>query len=232
MKILSRWLVGVATLAGLSAPQAIACPAQGYLAQMCVVGFNFAPRGWQLAQGQTLSISSNTALFSLLGTTYGGDGRTTFRLPDTRGRVVIGQGRGAGLSDYRLGETGGQETVTLDVLQIPSHNHAVSSAVSVEVTGAVQLTGTSGRANQASLDENTMARTSGSTRVYKVANGDVPVVAMHPDSLDITLPDLSVTGNATSALTNTGGNQAHENRMPSISMHWIIATQGVFPSRS
>ena len=233
MKILSRWLMGVTALTSLfMAPQALACPFVPTYAQMCVVGFNFAPRGWALAQGQVVSISSNTALFSILGTTYGGDGRTTFNLPDTRGRVVIGQGRGPGLSDYRLGQEGGVESVTLNVLQIPSHNHTVSAPLNVEVTGTIQLTGISARANQASLDGNAMARTSGSTRVYKVANGDVPTVGMHPDSLAVTVPDISVSGTASVTLSNSGSNQAHENRMPSLAMYWIIATTGIYPSRS
>lgn len=92
-----------------------------------IIGFggNFAPRAWSFCNGNLLAISSNTALFSLLGTAYGGDGRTTFGLPDLRGRVPISAGTGPGLSTYRLGERGGQETVTLTTTQIPSHNHVV-----------------------------------------------------------------------------------------------------------
>ncbi len=84
---------------------------------------NFAPRGWALCQGQLLAISSNDELFSLLGTIYGGDGRTTFGLPDFRGRVPVHQGTGPGLSPYRIGSKGGVEQVTLNVNEIPSHNH-------------------------------------------------------------------------------------------------------------
>ncbi|MEJ2595997.1 MAG: tail fiber protein [bacterium] len=86
---------------------------------------NFAPRGWALCDGQLLSISQNTALFSILGTTYGGDGRTTFALPDLRGRVSMHPGNGPGLSQRRLGEKGGSETNTLNVNQMPSHGHSV-----------------------------------------------------------------------------------------------------------
>lgn len=91
-----------------------------------IVGFagNFAPRNWSTCSGQLLAISQNSALFSLLGTTYGGDGRTSFGLPDLRGRVAVGAGNGPGLSNYRLGQRGGVETVTLNVLQIPSHTHS------------------------------------------------------------------------------------------------------------
>jgi len=96
-----------------------------FIGEIRVFGFNFPPRDWALCDGQLLPISQNTALFSLLGTTYGGDGRTTFGLPDLRGRVAIHPGQGPGLSDYRWGEKGGVENVTLIPGQIPSHNHPV-----------------------------------------------------------------------------------------------------------
>ncbi len=93
-----------------------------------MVGFNFAPRGWAYCQGQLLPISSNDALFSLLGTIYGGDGRSTFALPDLRGRAPIHHGQGQGLSNYNIGQRGGVETVILNVNQIPSHTHSLSVA--------------------------------------------------------------------------------------------------------
>lgn len=96
------------------------------MATMIMFGGNFAPRGWAFCSGQVMSISANTALYSLLGTTYGGDGRTTFALPDLRGRVPIHPGSGPGLSTYTLGEKGGTESVTLNVNQIPSHTHNVA----------------------------------------------------------------------------------------------------------
>lgn len=94
-----------------------------YIGQIQPYGFNFAPRGWALCEGQILPISQNTALFSLLGTMYGGDGRTTFALPDLRGRVPIHFGQGPGLPNYTIGQKGGTPQVTLNVTQIPSHNH-------------------------------------------------------------------------------------------------------------
>lgn len=99
-----------------------------YIAQIIMFAGNFAPRGWALCDGQLLSIAQNQALFSLLGTTYGGDGRTTFGLPDLRGRVPIHAGTGPGLTTVRLGQKGGSETNQLSVNQLPEHNH----------TGAVQ----------------------------------------------------------------------------------------------
>ena len=94
-----------------------------YIGQISMVAFNFAPRGWAFCDGQLLPISQYTALFSLLGTTYGGDGRTTFALPDLRGRAPMHKGHGPGLSDRREGEKGGSETVTLTTSEMPSHNH-------------------------------------------------------------------------------------------------------------
>jgi microcystin-dependent protein len=110
--------------------------AEAFLGELRLFPYNFAPAGWAMAEGQTLSIASNTALFSLLGTTYGGNGTTTFQLPDLRGRVPVSMGQGVGLSPYVLGETLGVETVTLQVSQMPEHNHNVNA--------------TSAKANQAS----------------------------------------------------------------------------------
>jgi microcystin-dependent protein len=96
-----------------------------YLGQICSFGFNFAPRGWATCSGQILPIQQNTALFSLLGTSYGGNGTTTFALPDLRSRVGINQGQGPGLSSYVIGEQTGTENVTLLSTQMPMHNHLV-----------------------------------------------------------------------------------------------------------
>ncbi len=96
---------------------------EGYIGEIRLFAGNFAPRNWAVCAGQLLAIASNTALFSILGTTYGGDGRTTFALPDIRSRVPVGPGRGPGLSDYRIGEKKGSEDVTLLVSEIPTHTH-------------------------------------------------------------------------------------------------------------
>src|ERR687885_2100818 len=96
---------------------------QPFLAEIRAVGFNFAPRGWALCDGQLLPISQNTALFSLLGTTYGGDGKSTFALPNLQGSAPLGAGQGPGLSLYDLGQQGGEQAVTLLQTEMPSHTH-------------------------------------------------------------------------------------------------------------
>lgn len=100
-----------------------------YIGQIQAFGFNFAPSGWAQCNGQLLPIAENEALFSLLGITFGGDGQTTFALPDLRGRSIVHPGSGPGLSPVHSGQNGGQETVILTTNQLPSHNHAVSIAV-------------------------------------------------------------------------------------------------------
>jgi microcystin-dependent protein len=96
-----------------------------FIGQISMFGGNFAPRSWAFCNGQIQTIAQNTALFSILGTTYGGNGQTTFALPDLRGRVPIHPGQGPGLSNYSLGQQGGTETVTLITQQIPAHNHSL-----------------------------------------------------------------------------------------------------------
>lgn len=101
--------------------------AEPFIGQIIHVGFNFAPRGYATCDGQTLSIAQNTALFSLLGTTYGGDGRVTFALPDLRGRTPLHQGQGPGLPNYVMGQASGEENHTLISSEMPQHNHLVNA---------------------------------------------------------------------------------------------------------
>ena len=116
----------VLTVACFAPAQESHAQSEPYLGQVALVGFNFCPRGWVPAEGQLLEIASNSALFSLYGTIYGGDGRTTFGLPDLRGRAPIHTGTGPGLSTYNIGQRGGVETVTLSPTQVPSHSHTIT----------------------------------------------------------------------------------------------------------
>ena len=176
-----------------------------FVGEIRAVGFNFAPRGWALCQGQLLPISQNTALFSLLGTTYGGDGRTTFGLPDLRSRLIVQPGQGPGLSAYNLGQMSGSETETLTANEMPTHNHT--------------LTGVTVNANS----------TAGSATT---PTGNVPAldtgVQHYASSPDVQMAAASVAGTTTAA----GGGTPHPNTMPSLGMYYVIATQGIFPSRN
>ncbi|GGC97391.1 phage tail protein [Aquisalinus flavus] len=114
-------------LGALSSVAPAAAQLEPFVGQMMLTGSNFCPRGWAPVEGQTVAISSNTALFALLGTTYGGNGTTTFGLPDLRGRSAIHEGTGPGLPTYPLGDRGGQSSFTLSILNLPSHTHTVNA---------------------------------------------------------------------------------------------------------
>ena len=177
-----------------------------FLGQIMMVGFNFAPRGWALCDGQLLPIAQNTALYSLLGTTYGGDGRTTFGLPDLRGRVAIHTGRGPGLSDYPQGVKGGAEVVQLSTAQMPSHAHGVSATAKA----------TASDGNQSTPDGHTWAADPrGATKIYSDATPDKDMKA----------------GSVVATAQNAGGSQVHENRPPYQVVRFVIALVGIFPSR-
>jgi len=128
-----------------------------FIGEIRMFGFNFAPNGWAMCNGQLLAISQNTALFSLLGTYYGGNGTSNFALPDFRGRVPLHQGQGSGLSSYVIGEVAGTETVTLSTAQLPSHTHGVQAGTDATTkdptgsfpgfaSGGAAYTGTGGAA--------------------------------------------------------------------------------------
>ena len=140
-----------------------------FIGMIVQFGGNFAPRGWALCDGQLLAISSNSALFSILGTTYGGDGVSTFGLPDLRGRVAVHAGTGPGLSPRRLGQKSGTETQTLTVNQMPSHNHLI------QVNKAVATTG--------DPVGNVLGHTGAATLIYE---GGTPTQTMNPASISNT----------------------------------------------
>jgi len=167
-----------------------------FLAQIMLFAGNFAPRGWAFCHGQLLPISQNTALFSLLGTIYGGDGRTTFALPDLKGRVVIGPGRGPGLSTYREGQKGGAETVTLTQLNLAQHNHSLMIPTSTQAAGESQ--------------------------------GFISAATIYAED---PTPGTNIQG-APAVTASSGHNNPLNNREPYLALNYIIALQGVFPSRS
>jgi microcystin-dependent protein len=180
--------------------------ANPFIGQITLFPYNFAPFGWAFCAGQLLPISQNTALFSLLGTTFGGNGTTNFQLPDLRGRVPIGQGQGPGLSNYNMGGVQGAEAVTLTTATTPAHSHGFSAFAVAATTNApngalpAQAHG-SGRGGGFAI--NTYTAT-GST--VSLAAGQVAAA--------------------------TGGGAAHNNLQPYLTANWCIALQGVFPARS
>lgn len=163
-----------------------------FLAEIRMVGFNFAPRGWALCDGQILPINQNQSLYSLLGTTYGGDGRTSFALPDLRGRVPIHKGEG-----ISLGQKGGNESIVLTTTQIPAHSHTPNAAGGV-------------------------------------ANNNLPSGALLAQATQVyhgpTASTMVQMRNGTVSIT--GGSQAHTNQQPYSSVNFVIALQGLFPSRN
>lgn len=149
-----------------------------YIGTIAFFGFNFAPRGWATCQGQLMSISQNTALFSLLGTMYGGDGRTTFALPDLQGRFPMGQGQGPGLPNYGQGQAGGSPQTTLTQNNLPAHTHAVGTAAqptSKSPQGNVPAVSTGGAAYGPAVDGGAM---NGS--MIQPAGGSQPFSTMPP----------------------------------------------------
>jgi len=178
-----------------------------YLGTVTIFAGNFAPRAWMFCQGQLVSIAENTALFSLLGTTYGGDGQTTFALPDLRGRTAIHQGQGIGLSNYTLGESAGTESTTMVSSQLPAHNH-----MPVTVTGAPPATSAAGNVN----DPTNAIPANGTLSIYG------------------TSPDGSGMGHSTgvSQTPIAGGSQPFSLISPILAMNYVIAVEGIYPSRN
>ena len=185
-----------------------------FLGQIQAFGFNFAPRGWAKCEGQLLSIAQNSALFSLLGTIYGGDGRTTFALPDLRGRVPMNQGHGPGLSNYAIGQRIGTELNYLNVSQLPPHNHAISINASAKI--AIPCVNDDGTSDES---ENNI-----------LANNPSAYSPLSAKDSNLAPFDAQVTASGTSGLT--GGSQGIDNIQPTLCINYCIALQGVFPSRS
>jgi len=173
--------------------------AEAFLGEIRMFGGNFAPRGWAFCAGQLLPIAQNSALFALLGTTYGGNGQTTFALPDLRGRVPVSFGQGPGLSNYAQGQQGGTEYVTLTSGQIAAHTHPFTPPSS-------------------SSSQNSTA-----TDPVGACPG-VSGTPLYSASTDGTM----LAGNTGAA----GGSQPHANVQPFLCVNFIIALEGIFPSRN
>lgn len=175
---------------------------EAYIGQITIFAGNFPPKGWAFCQGQVMQIRQYTALFSLLGTTYGGDGKVTFALPDLRGRMAIQQGSGPGLTPRTLGEMGGSASVTLISSQMPAHTHSIN------------CNKTSGSTGNPSNNFPGVAADAGSGSEYTIY-GTVPNANFNP----------TMAG-------QQGGSQPHENMQPYLAMNFIICIDGIFPARN
>ncbi|MCL7764790.1 tail fiber protein [Polaribacter sp. Z014] len=199
-----------------------------FIAQIIMFGGNFAPRGWAFCDGQLLPISQNTALFSLLGTTYGGDGRTSFALPDLRGRVPIGPRHGPGLSPVKLGERGGTETNTLTITTLPNHNHTASvtgmTAAFSNGVGTIPVNSEEGLADEKNPAGGVLNNAEADIYTSEAAN------AVYGANVAVT-GDVAITG-GNITVGNTGGQQPVNNMQPFLGINYIIALEGIFPSRS
>jgi microcystin-dependent protein len=178
-----------------------------FVAEIRIFPFNFAPKGWAVCNGQLLPISQNTALFSLLGTTYGGDGKSNFALPNLQGAAPMQQGQGPGLTLRDLGETGGEANVTLLQTEMPPHSHTMS-ATSATGTTAVSTS------NELALAQAGGGKEGGGSSIGFYSANLNNLQAMGPLALGI-----------------AGGGQPHNNMMPYLGLTFIIALQGVFPPR-
>ena len=179
---------------------------QPFLGQITLFPYNFAPVGWAFCQGQLLPISQNTALFSLLGTQFGGNGVSTFALPDLRGRVPNGQGQGPGLSPYNVGDVQGDEAVTLTAQTIPAHNHGFPAFATSATTNAPS--------GAFPAEAHGTGRGGGfAVNTYTAAGAPVNLAPGQ-------------------AAPMTGGGRPHNNLQPYLTLNWCIALQGIFPSRN
>ena len=220
-----------------------------YLGMIMPVAFNFAPPGWMLCQGQQLPIAQNSALFAILGTTYGGNGQTTFALPDLRGRTLVGMGQAPGLSPVNQGEmmganntaiiANGNAMVTIDAAHLPKHQHPVSlNADSLTATSTLRAT-SSGPGAAAPTEGAALGTTGagpGSAAIY-VGNGATAGVALNAGSvttklagqIDTSTGENSGSGAAFAVPVATSANASV--MQPSLGMNYIICTEGIFPSR-
>jgi len=179
-----------------------------FLSEIRIMSFGFAPKGWTMCNGQLLPINQNQALFSLLGTTYGGDGRINFGLPDLRSRIAIHEGS-AGFGNHTLGEKGGETAHTLNMSEMAAHNHFVTAVDAAPAGGNPGHTPSSVRLlarSDAIVSSNPV-----DVQVYAQVN---PTVAMAP------------------SINPVGGSQPHQNQQPYLALNFCIALQGIFPSQT
>jgi microcystin-dependent protein len=191
---------------------------QPFMGQIQAFGFPFNIVGWVPCDGRLLSIAENTALFTLVGTTYGGDGQSTFGVPDLRGRVPIGMGNGQGLSPRTIGQFAGTESVTLLQSQMPTHSHVLTAT-----GGNFMVSSQNGTAPAPSTTANTIGA------AHDPANNNTN------NAYNNILPDITLNtgaGSASATISVSGGSQPVENLEPFLVINYSLCTEGIFPSRN
>ena len=201
---------------------------EGNISEIRYFGPVWSPRNWFSCSGQLLSIAQFTAFFSLIGTLYGGDGRTSFGVPDLRGRVAVGSGAGPGLTPRVNGQAGGIEGVTLTTLEIPAHNHSAQTSAPVVTGGTATLNANSSSADQKDPTNNYPgggdAFGSAPFQYATSSNTTMNASVVNVSGLTVSTPSTTI--------GLTGGNLPHQNMQPWLSVLPIICYQGIFPSRN
>lgn len=203
-----------------------------FLGMIAAFGFNFAPRGWMACSGQLLSIQQNSALFSLLGTMYGGNGIQTFALPNLQGRVAIGQGQSPGTSNYSIGQAGGTERTSILTSNLPPHIHSAQSIISTPQGAIVAGDATTPENNYLALSPKIGSGPNATTlKTYATPTVATPTL---PNGTTNTANIKSMAGsNTVSGNTHPAGvGQPIDIIQPYLAMNYCIATQGIFPSRN
>jgi microcystin-dependent protein len=211
-----------------------------YLGEIRIFAGNYAPAGWLLCEGQTLQVSQYQALFAVIGDIYGGDGTNTFMLPDLRGRTVVGIGQGPNLTNRNIGEKDGEESVTLDATEIPSHAHALPQPqVTVTTSGAASadLYAYNGNANSKPIAAGgSLAIVNDGSRtpaLYNTVNtGNAPDTKLNAQSIqNVKMPAVQVNVALPATTGPIGAGDAHDNMMPYLALTYIICVSGYFPSK-
>ena len=219
MKLLYSSMLALAVAVG--APSAPAkADSDPFLGDVMIVGFTFCPRGWAKADGQLLPINLNQSLYSLLGTQFGGDGRTTFALPDLRGRYIVNEGQAPGTSNYAIGQKSGTETVTMNQTQMAAHNHAIVQLPTADVKASTAAPNSSSPSGKA-LATFPAGHPAGQN-IY--ATDQTTAAPMGANSVNLTINSVSV--------GRQGGNLPQDNMQPSLALTVCVALQGVFPPRN
>lgn len=199
---------------------------EGTVGEIRMFAGNFAPRTWAFCQGQLVAIQSNTALFSILGSQYGGNGTVTFGLPNFAGRVVIGSGQGRGLSTYDNGEIGGTANQSVLTTEMPAHVHSVT--FQQPITGTVTLNGATGGGNTTQPD-GALISGDGSSSLFAPGGGNTAPMANTSISVS---GNFSITPPTVSAVSVAGGSVPHNNIQPYLGMNYLVCMYGVFPARN